>query len=743
MNSINSRRHAMMLSVCLVIGLIVFSTGPVFGKNNNNNNNNNNGDPFDWTNLMQLTGSDDINKNVPLEIDVFEDPPQGDDVVLDYDFNTNSNLIVTKQQLEYSKDHDSFQTVSDHYDNLIGTGKIFVDENNMQDFLKKYLGVAKHDFMSQKDYNELIAEGKNPPPPPPKRGGGLDFPLTLKDKDLATPAVTVYEVYSRADDIHGWSILQPVADTQPPLSDPSMRHTACWCGNCVNYSCGICDPVTSTHCYGHPCISVEDAYHAIEHFAKHDHGHDHPYWGGSSIQYTVKIMDRTPPIISTTVPVPPGDELPSLFLPPDPPSTTGDFTAIYGLTITDNYSDVATYQFAFNRKLSPTVPLAWQLASDSSQAQSGAGTKHVFIPDDILGAMEYTVFTWDGEENGNPGMISVAEDQPQSCYGLSALGYKGLSWHDGFPLKFGTSPGIADCLGKNQFGKGKINIDDNDYPNLMIQLINKRDQTLPGIGTWALCFPPSFSDPANRPPTADTDLSSVARVSPSDAFISYENLQCATAASYVQILAATRGNCPADPNFSTFMDDPSKINTINFVKRNFRLEDFSVSDNDASGVQDISAGTMGQRMGFGDRMIVMSNVMLVEDVEYEINLWAEDNVKWINDGTNRVISSPFTGIANVEITVSDPRQTPPLNIKYDSQGEALTYWIPSIRAVFREPVNEVLSPLDSEATWDTKCPHIEAIAKDFKGNKRSLKVYFNVTDEHSRIRVLEQKHIKN
>ena len=42
-----------------------------------------------------------------------------------------------------------------------------------------------------------------------------------------------------------------------------------------------------------------------------------------------------------------------------------------------------------------------------------------------------------------------------------------------------------------------------------------------------------------------------------------------------------------------------------------------------------------------------------------------------------------------------------------------------------------------------KFPWVEAKVRDFAGHTRALKIYFSVTDEKTRIRVLEQKHIRN
>jgi len=181
-----------------------------------------------------------------------------------------------------------------------------------------------------------------------------------------------------------------------------------------------------------------------------------------------------------------------------------------------------------------------------------------------------------------------------------------------------------------------------------------------------------------------------------------------------------------------------------FLKRNFRLEATDVSDNLPNGVPDLRPETMGQRMGYGSRMVLFCEESLIEDVEYEIHVWAEDNVKWLKDPTGRVIHSPYTGIQRLEVSVNDPKQRPPLSSRFDSGGETLSFWMENpIKAVFREPVGGNPNRSAGETVWDGNFPSVEAKAWDFKGNQRSLKIYFKVTDELSRVRVLEQKHQKN
>lgn len=702
---------------------------------------------FNWTSLFKLVGSAGAQKDVPDEITVFEDPPPGDGVTIDYDF-LGMGMLVTKKQLEAKKkDHQPFDETIDYFNSIVGGGKILFEPDNLKAFLNSHIGMAKYGFMSKKEYDKLIAEGKKPTPPP-KRGGGLAMPIEVKGDELETPGERKYEAYSMAD--KGWKVVQPLSDIMGTLN--GLKHQACddckkCLGECPNcYTEEVPDPTpmdpchTKTveiHCRKHVCVEFDKVAHEVKENVYDNKGHDHPFYGGSSIQYTIKIKDRTPPHILTGLPIPPGDELPTLFADPmGPKAMTGDFTEIDALKVDDNYSDKVFCQFAFNRKLDPEDPPKWEIATGVAEVECKEEANHVFIPNDGLGEMDYSLFVWDEKDNGNPGLTSIAEHQPQDCYGLNTLGFRSLDWTDDFPLKFGA--GISMCIGSDKFGKGKVIVDDNDWPNLVIQMVNKRDKGMPKS---ILCFPPPIVDPAQRPPTIDNDAGSVARLSPPDALISYEDLQFATAPAYIKILRAEGNNCPGDPTFGGFMNDP--IDPV-FLKKNFRLEAPDVSDNLPDGTQDKRPETMGQRMGYGNRMVLFCQESLIEDIEYEVHVWAEDNVKWIKDSTGRTIHTPYTGIQKLEVYVNDPKQRPPLRLKYDSAGETLDFWMKDpIRAVFREPVPGNPVRAAGETAWDANFPYVEAKAWDFKGNQRSLKVYFNVTDELSRIRVLEQKHQKN
>ena len=127
-------------------------------------------------------------------------------------------------------------------------------------------------------------------------------------------------------------------------------------------------------------------------------------------------------------------------------------------------------------------------------------------------------------------------------------------------------------------------------------------------------------------------------------------------------------------------------------------------------------------------------------MEYHISLWAEDNVRWMNVPTlAETIPSPYSGIKAGSISVVDPVQYPKFEASVGIDKDSFNFETDSIRVVFREPTVKPAGGF-SFASWKTKMPHITASVTDYKGNTRSMVVFFEVTDEKTRIRVLERRH---
>lgn len=473
-------------------------------------------------------------------------------------------------------------------------------------------------------------------------------------------------------------------------------------------------------------------------------------------KFKIKWQDRTPPHINGAFGSAMG-AFPDLGRKPGTSSTarratTGDFFKPCDLTAEDNDEGILTSRFAIGRMNGPADATSvwspveeWDWIGDAAQSLSGSPlAKHVFLPNDCLGEMKYSVFVWDKNNILNPGCPCIVEDSPESTYGMN----KGDLGRDPktakpFPYIYDAASPI-DPTQRFAGGEGKIWIDDNDLPNLLIRLISKRDEGKPNS---VLIFPP----PNVSMPTFDADYTGFIQ----NSFRSFEELDAAPSGNgaYVKVLNIDLSNCPAGEQtwkwkFHVGPQPPGLTDPFPdmFWYKNFRLEDYSQSDNDLNADPiDNDEASFGKRNGFGQSAVVFCTIPLIEDVQYDLSLWAEDNVKWLNDQDNLLglpvtqIPAPYTGVARARLSYAIENAYPPMTGSVDLPPN--TFTTPSLPVIFREPTPP--GPPRADDLQSGKYPFVEASVLDYAGQRRSLKVYFAVTDEKTRIRVLEQKHLRN
>lgn len=478
--------------------------------------------------------------------------------------------------------------------------------------------------------------------------------------------------------------------------------------------------------------------------------------------FKINWRDRTPPHIAG----PSGNAIgrfPDLGRKPGTgspgrPATTGDFFKPSDLTAEDNDGGILTSRFAIGRMNGPTDATSvwtpteeWGWIGDAIPSLSGAPLgKHVFLPNDCLGEMKYSVYVWDRNKILNPGCPSIVEDSPETCYGI---GQNGLG-HD-----LGRDPGTAepfpyiydeanpiDLSKRFSDGDGKIWIEDNDLPNLLIRLVSKRDEGKPNS---VLIFPP----PIQTMLTFDPDYS----VFIQNSIRTFEEINAAPndSGAYIKPLELDLGNCPpAEQEWKwKFHLEPPPVGFSGpfpdkFWYQNFRLEDYSQSDNDLNADPiDGEEATFAKRSGFGRSAAVLCTIPVIEDVQYDLSLWAEDNVKWLNDEDNLLklpitrIPAPYTGVEHAQLSYSIENVYPPqaASVKLPDNAFSTT----PLPVIFREPTPPLSGGANLATLQSGKFPWVEATVRDYAGQTRSLKIFFTVTDEKTRIRVLEQKHIRN
>lgn len=473
--------------------------------------------------------------------------------------------------------------------------------------------------------------------------------------------------------------------------------------------------------------------------------------------FYINFKDRTPPTIEGFT----GDDFPELGN--IVPATTGDWYKSDGFIIKDNATKKIGVGIAIGAIATAPPPL-WRDGEDwvivnSRVIDTGEEAKHIILPNSCHGVMRYSIFAWD--ENGllNPGEPKIENNKPKVCYGLRNTPvtnlitdpFEAMPWPIP-PLDFTKSTDL-DYLNKNidisqKRSEGYLHVRDNDLPNLVIKIESTKDNK-------RIFFPPVLMP---------GDIT----INPSGEYKAGLGLPNANKTDYLNFITPFAGithesNLLKDPvnplYFRIFDVTPSPVMTaadvalLNkfkdpaqsaFIRNHFRLEDHNLSDTlDNSGMPDTSPDNFGQRCSFGESVVALlelpANEMIQEDVEYLIDVWADDNVKWAtNKASDNMVSVP-TGIVAGEIKVSIPNQYPPFNTKVlMDKNESVNG---KLKVVFREPTPDVALNNESDLIAH-KFPFIEVKVSDYSGLTRKIKLYLRVSNENPEIRVIDRKHEK-
>ncbi len=546
------------------------------------------------------------------------------------------------------------------------------------------------------------------------------------------------------------------------------RHMCATCNKCPDEDPCPVVPVTTTdpvtgltttndekqHCNGgagRPCYNLQpldndrkgpDCGIAL-------HGPPVPGWL-SGRQLTIKFKDRTPPKILDLGGNQIAGSLPPMCAPPgEKPATTGDYNKAVGIKLDDNFSDKIYSLFGILRvdPLSPVGSWSWTTTPPTpTESNRGDQPGYVFIPSDCLGIGKYTIFCWDKDKNLNPGQSPVNEDSPTDSYNVGYgpkpkknLGKNPISAEE-FHLKYPADAVIIESDVKT----GDLYVDDNDAPNLMIKLINTRDKASMGNTKYAFCFPLPVPDT----PTLWPDKLAEAFEGAALDYDHYQNV--ATVGAAFRLLAIDFSNAmSAATNNGEFQAGPTRaVASEGFFRGALRLEDFMKSDTDTSAQPILDEpSTMGARNGTGRSVTVFQNDPLIEDIEYELWIYAEDNVKMTKNPTAvrpscmvGDIPTSVSGIDRVEILVDDRMQLPPWRFgttigSAQARGSVLHG---PYKMIFREPTPDPSGSAET-ALIANRNPMINVKAFDFAGNLREIKMYFRVMDQKAAARVLEQR----
>lgn len=487
----------------------------------------------------------------------------------------------------------------------------------------------------------------------------------------------------------------------------------------------------------------------------------------SGINYILTFKDRTPPTIEGCV----DGKFPELGALK--PATTGDWYKVEGLKISDNASKKIGTCMVLG-KIDKFPSSTWSaeenwIAEPPRVIDSGSETDYVIMPNACHGVMRYSIFAWDDNGLVNPGEPGIVENKPEICYGLRNSPVPDLGVDPLQAVGWPIVATITDTLDNidmtainpgERRGEGLVHIRDNDLPNIIIRIESCKD----GKRTY---FPP-LMPPGALPifnctefNKADADPDGNAKVfkkfvgeTPEDAFntlkLADPNLGLPL---YFRVLGIKPRNVLAVGDLGMHADEISRLEDFKdaakerFLREHFRLEDYNKSDTLTDGTPDTNPLTFGARNGMGGEVTALLELPggspIQEDVEYKIDVWADDNVKWatIDAGSvlEKIIPIP-TGVVSGEILVEIPNQFPRATHRASFDKNKSVNG--DLTVVFREPTPNV--PVKGENDLiAAKFPFIEVKATDFAGLTRKIRLYLRVSNENPEIRVLERSHEKN
>ncbi len=482
----------------------------------------------------------------------------------------------------------------------------------------------------------------------------------------------------------------------------------------------------------------------------------------SGMEFKMNFKDRTPPLIDGCA----DDKFPELGAAK--PATTGDWYKVEGLKITDNKSKfVGTCLVLGIIDKYPST--TWQKeenwkAEPPRKIKSGDDTDYVILPNSCHGVMRYSVFAWDESGNVNPGEPRLINDRPDICYNLSDPPVRDLLREPdkamGWPIIATITGELEDVDpakidGGERRGEGIVHIRDNDLPNLVICIESVKDNK-------KIFFPPVMP-PGSLPILNSTEFET-AKADPegnakayqkfvgTNPDIKFDSKKIAdpllNIPLYFKILDVRPPKTLSfdDPGMATA--DISKLDLFkadnDFIRAHFRLEDFVKSDTKIDGTPDTDAATYGERNGFGGEICALLTTPLQEDVEYKVSVWADDNVKWATVEAGKVLEKIIaipTGIVAGELKVEATNQYPTASYRMPfDRAKAVTE---PLTVVFREPTKLPGGKLEPEKMHAQRVPFVEAIATDYAGNTRKIKLFLEISNENPEIRVLERSHEKN
>lgn len=492
-----------------------------------------------------------------------------------------------------------------------------------------------------------------------------------------------------------------------------------------------------------------------------------------------KLEDRTPPYIV-------GGYMKLGGNIDDYACTSGDFYRTEGMEIRDNNPSVKEVgcKFAFGRlnREFPVESEPWENYEDWTTQEN---IKNVVLDDQIVyhnlgkdkvingfedvvkfhafdGVIRYSVFLKENSESGNlnPGMSVVLQDRPEDGYGCKTAGDLGSSvltakpWPDKRDL-----PAIK---GKG-YSSGFVRVYDNDRPNVAIRITEVetgKQMFFPPMipaGQFKVNNSNKYKAEAgiNKTNTDDYDLF----VKDLSNEFDYTKLSAyPEGIPYYTILSLNDQSLGlGSDTLPLAVRKMLNNNDVNFINQNVRLEDYDISDTLPSGEVTYSYKNdeLGRKRGTMRNMVVLfensSLFNIKEGVEYRLDVWTDDNVKWTNikhpasdeeivDLTNPEVLDYAkvyeTGIKEGVIRINIPEYDGE-NLNQEKEIDISKSINGGMSFVLKERTPAIRNIDSVELAEKNNFPSITVSVKDFAGYNRELKLFFRVGDKKLNMRVLE------
>jgi hypothetical protein len=377
------------------------------------------------------------------------------------------------------------------------------------------------------------------------------------------------------------------------------------------------------------------------------------------------------------------------------------------------------------------------------------------------GYIRYSIFAKEknpkGEGNVNPSVAKIEYKQPDIGYGYPEAGDLGntMDTAQDWPEK----NDLPD-YNKNGYNTGLIRVCDNDRPNIIIRITNTQTNE-------QMFFPPCFGN-------NDIEISNSSKYKAisgkfqtnqddynffvdklDDAYNHKEIVKNKDSKPYFTIYSINDSNLKKTANGS--LADRLLLNADpKFIKENVRVEDYYFSDNDTDGINIINDnksnfknGSLGKSLGTFSKMAVLfensGNFQFKTGVEYKLDVWTDDNVKWTN------ISSEKNGEYLAETKILDRAKVYETGIKsgfikLDFHNENLNKEINidpkksingNILFTLEDTINHNHNIKTVEELEANGFPSVTVYAEDFSGLTRELKLFLRVNDRKLHLKTLD------